>query len=39
MKFRLVEQACRAAYAHDFIEKLPEVRALFFKPAAELRLK
>lgn len=24
-KQRLVEDACRAAYAHEFIEKLPEV--------------
>ena len=24
-KQRLVEDACRAAYAHDFIEQLPEV--------------
>lgn len=23
-----VEEACRAAYAHDFIEKLPQVREL-----------
>jgi ATP-binding cassette subfamily B (MDR/TAP) protein 1 len=28
VRHRLVEQACKAAYAHDFIEKLPEVRGL-----------
>lgn len=25
-KYELVEQACKAAYAHEFIEKLPEVK-------------
>jgi ATP-binding cassette subfamily B (MDR/TAP) protein 1 len=39
VKFRLVEQACKAAYAHDFIEKLPEVRALFSERSIELRLR
>ena len=25
-KYKLVEQACSAAYAHEFIEKLPKVK-------------
>ena len=26
-KLKLVEDACKAAYAHEFIEKLPQVRS------------
>jgi ATP-binding cassette, subfamily B (MDR/TAP), member 1 len=25
VKFKRVEQACRAAYAHEFVEQLPDV--------------
>ncbi|PNY26307.1 Leptomycin B resistance protein pmd1 [Tolypocladium capitatum] len=33
-KERLVRDACKAAYAHDFIEELPNARCLIYTPPA-----
>lgn len=33
-QMKLVEEACKAAYAHDFVQTLPEVR--FFQPRCNM---